>query len=102
MKNDAQKDKSTAGTDMTCQILFDKFLDVSAVLRACCASVHSFLVWLTPVFRIILPYLDDHGKATQLCHNKTKTGVKDNTPQQFLELLPIQNRKGGRQHPTPL
>ncbi|KAJ4453186.1 hypothetical protein PAPYR_12425 [Paratrimastix pyriformis] len=41
----AQKDKSTAGTDMTCQILFDKFLDVSAVLRACCASVHSFLVW---------------------------------------------------------
>ncbi|KAJ4453815.1 hypothetical protein PAPYR_11612 [Paratrimastix pyriformis] len=31
---------------MTCQILFDKFLDVSAVLRACCASVHSFLVWL--------------------------------------------------------
>ncbi|KAJ4454560.1 hypothetical protein PAPYR_10679 [Paratrimastix pyriformis] len=42
----AQKDKSTAGTDMTCQILFDKFLDVSAVLRACCASVHSFLVWV--------------------------------------------------------
>ncbi|KAJ4454120.1 hypothetical protein PAPYR_11264 [Paratrimastix pyriformis] len=41
----AQKDKSTAGTDMTCQILFDQFLDVSAVLRACCASVHSFLVW---------------------------------------------------------
>ncbi|KAJ4454161.1 hypothetical protein PAPYR_11206 [Paratrimastix pyriformis] len=41
----AQKDESTAGTDMTCQILFDKFLDVSAVLRACCASVHSFLVW---------------------------------------------------------
>ncbi|KAJ4452952.1 hypothetical protein PAPYR_12715 [Paratrimastix pyriformis] len=31
---------------MTCQILFDKFLDVSAVLRACCASVHSFLVWV--------------------------------------------------------
>ncbi|KAJ4453540.1 hypothetical protein PAPYR_11973 [Paratrimastix pyriformis] len=41
----AQKDKSTAGTDMTCQILFEKFLDVTAVLRACCASVHSFLVW---------------------------------------------------------
>ncbi|KAJ4457399.1 hypothetical protein PAPYR_7098 [Paratrimastix pyriformis] len=39
-------DKSTAGTDMTCQILFDQFLDVSAVLRACCASVHSFLVWV--------------------------------------------------------
>ncbi|KAJ4452486.1 hypothetical protein PAPYR_13342 [Paratrimastix pyriformis] len=47
----AQKDKSTAGTDMTCQILFDKFLDVSAVLRACCASVHSFLVW---VLRMVL------------------------------------------------
>ncbi|KAJ4453829.1 hypothetical protein PAPYR_11603 [Paratrimastix pyriformis] len=46
MKNDAQKDESTAGTDMTCQILLIKFLDVSAVLRACCASVHSFLVWL--------------------------------------------------------
>ncbi|KAJ4452397.1 hypothetical protein PAPYR_13469 [Paratrimastix pyriformis] len=45
MKNDAQKDESTAGTDMTCQILLIKFLDVSAVLRACCASVHSFLVW---------------------------------------------------------
>ncbi|KAJ4454176.1 hypothetical protein PAPYR_11175 [Paratrimastix pyriformis] len=26
-------------------ILLIKFLDVSAVLRACCASVHSFLVW---------------------------------------------------------
>ncbi|KAJ4453888.1 hypothetical protein PAPYR_11526 [Paratrimastix pyriformis] len=43
----AQKDESTAGTDMTCQILLIKFLDVSAVLRACCASVHSFLVWDT-------------------------------------------------------
>ncbi|KAJ4453985.1 hypothetical protein PAPYR_11410 [Paratrimastix pyriformis] len=31
---------------MTCQILLIKFLDVSAVLRACCASVHSFLVWV--------------------------------------------------------
>ncbi|KAJ4453564.1 hypothetical protein PAPYR_11946 [Paratrimastix pyriformis] len=31
---------------MTLQILFDQFLDVSAVLRACCASVHSFLVWV--------------------------------------------------------
>ncbi|KAJ4453936.1 hypothetical protein PAPYR_11475 [Paratrimastix pyriformis] len=40
------KDESTAGTDMTCQILLIKFLDVSAVLRACCASVHSFLVWV--------------------------------------------------------
>ncbi|KAJ4454122.1 hypothetical protein PAPYR_11266 [Paratrimastix pyriformis] len=27
-------------------ILLIKFLDVSAVLRACCASVHSFLVWV--------------------------------------------------------
>ncbi|KAJ4454089.1 hypothetical protein PAPYR_11285 [Paratrimastix pyriformis] len=45
MKDDAQKDESTAGTDMTCQILLIKFLDVSAVLRACCASVDSFLVW---------------------------------------------------------
>ncbi|KAJ4453192.1 hypothetical protein PAPYR_12416 [Paratrimastix pyriformis] len=34
--------------DLTCQILLIKFLDVSAVLRACCASVHSFLVWQTP------------------------------------------------------
>ncbi|KAJ4457401.1 hypothetical protein PAPYR_7100 [Paratrimastix pyriformis] len=47
MKNDAQKAESTAGTDMTCQILLIKFLDVSAVLRACCASVHSFLVWVS-------------------------------------------------------
>ncbi|KAJ4453595.1 hypothetical protein PAPYR_11898 [Paratrimastix pyriformis] len=55
MKNDAQKDESTAGTDMTCQILLIKFLDVSAVLRACCASVHSFLVWPRPQERRVTP-----------------------------------------------
>ncbi|KAJ4454362.1 hypothetical protein PAPYR_10938 [Paratrimastix pyriformis] len=59
----AQKDKSTAGTDMTCQILFDQFLDVSAVLRACCASVHSFLVWengalqVGPQMKVVQPQL---------------------------------------------
>ncbi|KAJ4454116.1 hypothetical protein PAPYR_11259 [Paratrimastix pyriformis] len=61
----AQKDKSTAGTDMTCQILFDKFLDVSAVLRACCASVHSFLVWVT--LNAVI-FLFGHGTRLELSH----------------------------------
>ncbi|KAJ4453894.1 hypothetical protein PAPYR_11532 [Paratrimastix pyriformis] len=60
----AQKDKSTAGTDMTCQILFDQFLDVSAVLRACCASVHSFLVWAGAGVRELAGGLATTGSGT--------------------------------------
>ncbi|KAJ4456086.1 hypothetical protein PAPYR_8854 [Paratrimastix pyriformis] len=55
----AQKDKSTAGTDMTCQILFDKFLDVSAVF--CVLAVQVFtLSWFGGLQDILvssLPYL---------------------------------------------
>ncbi|KAJ4456753.1 hypothetical protein PAPYR_7870 [Paratrimastix pyriformis] len=46
---------------MTCQILLIKFLDVSAVLRACCASVHSFLVWGDPLYvRMLCPWVHQH------------------------------------------
>ncbi|KAJ4454266.1 hypothetical protein PAPYR_11088 [Paratrimastix pyriformis] len=40
---------------------FDKILDVSAVLRACCASVHSFLVWGDPLYvRMLCPWVHQH------------------------------------------